>query len=111
MVNSTHILLSLVIPAFNEQAIIEKNLGIIHNYMRSFRPDYDWEIILVNDGSKDDTGKLADKFSQRHPNVKVVHHIVNLNLGHALKTGFMHVKGKYTIVLDLDLSYHTNHIE
>ncbi len=104
-------MVSLVIPAFNEEAIVSPNLGIICNYMKGLEQKYDWEIVLVNDGSKDKTGVLADAFAKENLRVRVIHHIVNLNLGNALKTGFAQAKGDYTIVLDLDLSYNENHIE
>ena len=104
-------MVSLVIPAFNEEAILIQNLQIVCNYMKGLEQKYDWEIVLVNDGSKDNTGMLADDFAKENLRVRVIHHIVNLNLGNALKTGFAQAKGDYTIVLDLDLSYNENHIE
>jgi glycosyltransferase involved in cell wall biosynthesis len=71
---------------------------------------YDWELIFIDDGSTDNTGFLADEFAKNHPKVKVIHHIINLNLGHSIKTGIANVKGRYTITLDLDLSYAPYHI-
>jgi glycosyltransferase involved in cell wall biosynthesis len=103
-------LVSIVIPGYNEEAIIEQNLGVICSYLKNFNNKFDWEIIFVNDGSKDKTGILADSFACKNERVKVFHHIVNLNLGNALKTGFAHAKGMYTITLDLDLSYAPFHI-
>jgi glycosyltransferase involved in cell wall biosynthesis len=57
------------------------------------------ELILVNDGSYDGTGVLADAFAGNNPNIKVLHHIVKLNLGNALKTDFANAKGQYTITI------------
>ncbi len=103
-------LVSIVIPGYNEEAIVVKNLTTICDYMAGFNKDYNWELIFVNDGSRDKTGLLADEFAKTNPNVRVIHHPVNLNLGNALKTGFAHAKGDYTITMDLDLSYDTYHI-
>ncbi len=103
-------LVSIVIPGYNEEAIVVKNLTTICGYMAGFNKDYNWELIFVNDGSRDKTGLLADEFAKTSPNVRVIHHPVNLNLGNALKTGFAHAKGDYTITMDLDLSYDTYHI-
>lgn len=103
-------MVSLVIPAYNEEAIIYNNLRLICKYLEAYTDRYNWELIIVNDGSKDNTGKLADDFACNNEKVKVYHHIVNLNLGNALQTGFAHVSGEYTITLDLDLSYATWHI-
>jgi glycosyltransferase involved in cell wall biosynthesis len=103
-------LVSIVIPGYNEEAIIVKNLSFICKYMAEFIHKYDWEIVFVNDGSNDKTGLLADEFAKTNPKVRIFHHVVNLNLGNALKTGFAHAKGEYTITLDLDLSYAPYHI-
>jgi len=109
--SENRLLLSLVIPGYNEEAIITDNLGAIYEYMVSLYYDFKWELIFVNDGSTDKTGILADRFAEEHPNVKVIHHPYNLNLGNALKTGFAHASGEYTITLDLDLSYDVQHIK
>jgi glycosyltransferase involved in cell wall biosynthesis len=101
---------SLVLPAFNEEAILIANLQILCNYMKGLEQIYDWEIVLIDDGSKDRTGELAEEFAKSNSRVIVTHHKVNLNLGNALKTGFLHAKGDYIIVLDLDLSYDETHI-
>lgn len=101
---------SIVIPGYNEEAIVVQNLTRICDYMAGFNEEYNWELIFVNDGSLDKTGSLADEFAKNNSNVKVIHHVVNLNLGNALKTGFVHTKGDYTITMDLDLSYAPYHI-
>jgi len=48
----------------------------------------DFEIILVNDGSKDGTGEIADRLAQLHPQVRVIHHPVNRGYGGAVKSGY-----------------------
>lgn len=103
--------LSLILPAFNESAIIEKNLNIIRDHMISLENRYNWEIIIVNDGSSDNTGKLAEKIASGDKRIRVIHHPVNLNLGRALQTGFKSAVGDCIIVLDIDLSYSVDHIE
>lgn len=103
---------SLVAPAYNEALIIEKNLAVLCSYMESLESQYRWELIIVNDGSQDGTGNLAETFAQGRSNVYVVHHLTNLGLGQTLKTGFEYCQGNYIITLDLDLSYSPdNHIE
>lgn len=107
----THPKVSILLPAFNEEAILEKNVHKIKNYLVASHKIKDWEIIVVNDGSKDKTREIAEKLSQEDPRIRVLNHIVNLNLGHALRTGFSNACGEYTIVLDIDLSYDVEHIE
>jgi glycosyltransferase involved in cell wall biosynthesis len=102
---------SIVIPAYNEEALISQNLEAFYHYMEGLDKKCDWEILLVNDGSKDNTGILAGKFSLENPRARVIHHLVNMNLGNALKTGFANAAGDYVITMDLDLSYAPWHIE
>ncbi len=102
---------SLVLPAFNEAAILEENLAKLLAYTATLRDRYRWEIVVVDDGSTDGTGTLADAFAAKHPGVRVIHHVVNLKLGQALRTGFEHCRGDYVVVLDLDLSYSPDHVE
>ena len=103
--------ISIVIPCYNEEAILPGNLDTIINYLESKSFKYKWEILIVNDGSKDATGDIADEFASRRAEIRVIHHPVNLNLGHALQTGFRHSKGDVIIVLDVDLSYSIEYIE
>lgn len=104
-------LVSLLIPAYNEAAILEENLQVLCDYMRHLEADYRWEIVLINDGSRDQTAELAEAFASRYANVHVIHHFTNMGLGQALRTGFEHCQGDYVITLDLDLSYAPEHIE
>lgn len=101
---------SIIIPGYNEEAIVKLNLHIICEYLRGLEDKYKWEVIFINDGSKDKTGELAEEFCYGNNQMKVIHHLVNLNLGNALKTGFANASGEYIITLDLDLSYAAYHI-
>ena len=104
-------LVTLITPAYNEEAIIQESLTRLCAYMKDLEDRYRWEILVVNDGSADNTAKLADAFAAGHAQVRVVHHRVNRNLGQALQTGFRHAQGDLVIVLDLDLSYGPDHIK
>lgn len=103
-------MISVVLPAFNEEAIIEANLSRLYAYLESLESIDSFEMVIVNDGSKDDTGRLAEDFANLYPGVRVFHHQVNRNLGGALRTGFYNSKGEIVVVLDLDLSYSEDHI-
>ncbi len=104
-------LVSIILPAFNEESIIEKNIGRLYIYLDTLKDQYNWEILVINDGSSDQTGTIADALSNSYKNLKVYHHKINRNLGTALRTGFQNSKGEYVIVLDIDLSYSPEHIE
>ena len=102
--------LSVVLPCYNEEAILKLNLLEIIKYLNKANEKYKWEIIMIDDGSKDHTGSIADSFEKEFNNVRVIHHPTNLNLGNALKTGFKNAKGEIIVVMDIDLSYSVEHI-
>lgn len=103
--------ISIIAPCYNEEAILENNVNKITSYLNSLKDRYSWEILIINDGSKDKTGNIADELSKNNENIRVVHHPVNLNLGRALQTGFRHSNADIIIVLDIDLSYSVEYIE
>jgi glycosyltransferase involved in cell wall biosynthesis len=103
-------LISLVVPAYNEAALLERNLTGLCQYMKSLEDEYRWEVILINDGSTDETGELAEAFANTRGNVHVFHHTTNFGVGQAFKLGFEHCQGDYIVTLDLDLSYSPDHI-
>jgi glycosyltransferase involved in cell wall biosynthesis len=105
------ILVSLVIPAYNEGSILKENLERLEQYTLQGNRSFCWEFIIVNDGSSDETGAIAVAFSKHKSNVVIVHHPSNLGLGQALKSGFAYAQGDYIITLDVDLSYAPYHIE
>ena len=104
-------LVSIILPAFNEEAILAKNVSLLYDYLSTLNNLYNWEVLIINDGSTDDTMTIADSLAETKNNLSAYHHIVNRNLGTALRTGFNKSKGKYVIVLDIDMSYSPDHIE
>lgn len=109
--NSNKSVITVILPCYNEEAILPATLDIVTNYLESKEYKYLWEILIINDGSKDKTGIIADEYADRRPEIKAIHHPVNLNLGRALQTGFRHSKGEAIVVLDVDLSYSVELIE
>lgn len=110
-IEETRPLITVVTPAFNEEAILTENLGRLCDHLDTLRDRYRWELLIINDGSRDRTGPLADAFAATRPGVRVIHHPVNLNLGQGIRTGFAHARGEYIVVLDMDLSYAPDHVE
>ncbi|MGC4100552.1 glycosyltransferase family 2 protein [Ferruginibacter sp.] len=103
--------LSVVAPCYNEEAILEINIETVKKYLESDKNKYDWEIVIINDGSKDKTAEIADALVDKYPNrVRAIHHPTNLNLGNAIKTGFKNSRGEVIVVIDIDLSYAENYI-
>ena len=111
MLNITKPFISIILPCYNEEAILDANLRLIITYLEEKNQNYQWEIIIIDDGSKDKTGEIANQYENRYSNIRVIHHPTNLNLGNALKTGFKNAKGEIIVVMDIDLSYSVDHIE
>jgi glycosyltransferase involved in cell wall biosynthesis len=103
-------LVTLLLPAFNEAGILEENVGVLRQYLTSLRDRYRFEILIVNDGSRDATAEIAEALALRHPEIRAVHHPRNFGLGQAFKTGFAQSSGDYIVTLDIDLSYGPEHI-
>ncbi|MCX7681017.1 MAG: glycosyltransferase family 2 protein [Anaerolineae bacterium] len=78
--------LSIVLPAYNEEANVERAVEHVSAVAQQLGIDY--EIILVNDGSKDRTGEIGRQLEQRIPNFRLVEHYPNRGYGGALKAGF-----------------------
>lgn len=109
--NNEKPLVSVILPAFNEEILIERNIARLYTYLNGLDTLYRWELILINDGSTDRTGPLADAIAKDYTNLTVYHHKINRNLGTALRTGFNNSNGDFVIVMDIDLSYAPDHIE
>lgn len=104
-------LVSIVLPAYDEASILREHVIILLNYLKTLNRRFRFEIIIVNDGSRDQTGAIADQLAAEFDGIRVFHHRRNFGLGQALKTGFAQFRGQYVIVLDIDLSYGPEHIE
>ncbi|HEY7211365.1 MAG TPA: glycosyltransferase family 2 protein [Bryobacteraceae bacterium] len=91
-------------PAYNEQATL---LTVAR---RVLTQPHLQQIVIVDDCSKDDTGKIADELARLEPRVKVAHHAVNRGKTEAVKTGVALTTGDIVIVQDADLEYDPDEI-
>ena len=88
--------LSIIIPAYNAEKYIRRCvMSTVSLYGMMF------EVILVDDGSSDGTGKLCDEFTDKYENVKVIHK-VNGGVVSARNMGLHAAKGKYITFVDAD---------
>jgi dolichyl-phosphate beta-glucosyltransferase len=94
--------ISIIIPAYNESERILPTLEKICRYMKEEYKSF--EIIIVDDGSKDDTVEVLEKFIKKYPQMQLLKHKVNSGKGAAIKTGVMSSKGRLILFSDADLS-------
>ncbi len=95
-------MLSVVIPAYNEESRIGSSLSEALAYLNSRGMDY--EVIVVDDGSSDGTSRIVRKAEEESPKVKLVRYGENRGKGYALRTGVLATKGDLVLVMDADLS-------
>ncbi len=95
-------MISVVVPAYNEEAVIGKFLDVI---VRDIPGDGSYEVVVVNDGSKDRTAPMVREFSAKYPWIRLVEHAANRGLGKALETGFAAAKGEIIVTMDSDLTH------
>lgn len=93
--------LSVVIPAYNESSIIEDTLRTVTARLEQMEADY--ELILVDDGSTDDTAEKVRAFEG--PKVRLAGYQPNRGKGCAVRTGMLAAKGDYVVCTDADLAY------
>ena len=92
--------LSYIVPLYNEAGGIRATLERL-NAVLSAQPGLEYEIIAVNDGSRDDSAAMASEV----PNVRVISHPINCGYGAALKTGIRHAKYDLVGIVDADGTY------
>jgi len=100
--------LSVIVPAYNEEKSIYSNLLETIDTLNKFCEDY--EIILVDDGSNDNTYNQALKANLNSDRVKIVKSKSHQGKGSALKYGFQFAKGNFVVFLDADLDLHPKQI-
>jgi glycosyltransferase involved in cell wall biosynthesis len=93
--------LSFVIPAYNEEDSIEDALGTLDAVVKNRKLPY--EIIVVNDGSKDKTLPRAIMYASRNGHVRVVSYTPNVGKGYAVRAGFMQTTGEIVVFADSDM--------
>lgn len=92
--------ISIVIPAYNEEKRIGKTLDFICNYLK--KQKYDWEILVVDDGSSDRTKEVVLQRKKTCPHLYYLSYGENKGKGYAIKFGVNKAKGDYILFADAD---------
>lgn len=95
--------LSVVIPAYNEEGYIEKCITTLETVLRGVTDDF--EVIVVDDGSRDRTAAILEELGRARPYLVVVRHDRNRGLGAGLRSGFARARKHMTFYSDADLPF------
>ncbi len=92
--------LSVFFPLVNEEGNVSETVERAIKVLEKLKLKY--EILLINDGSKDRTGQIIDELASKNPKIRVIHHAQNLGYGEALKSGFYNAKYETIVYTDGD---------
>jgi glycosyltransferase involved in cell wall biosynthesis len=101
--------LSIIIPAYNEELRLPATLSSIAAYMRSSKRRI--EVIVVDDGSRDKTVAVAEKFRNEIPSLRVVSNGENRGKGYSVRHGMQEARGEIVLFTDADLSAPIEEVE
>jgi glycosyltransferase involved in cell wall biosynthesis len=93
---------SIVIPAYNESARLRATLDRVLAHIR----DRQWntEVLVVNDGSRDNTAQIVEEYAARHPMFRLIQNPGNRGKGYSVRNGMLHASGETMLFTDADLS-------
>ncbi len=94
--------ISIIIPVFNEEKFIEET---IKSVIKSDTLKLKKEIIVINDGSTDNTLKILNKIKKKNKNLKIINNNKNQGKGYSVKKGFLASNGDIILIQDADLEY------
>ena len=77
--------ISIVVPVFNEEAILKSNVGAIRQYLSEREHKYEWEILIIDDGSTDGTSVVAERLARDDEKIRNLKHPRNFGLGQAFQ--------------------------
>ncbi len=94
--------ISILLPAYNEAAQIEKCVREVEAAVKSFSKSY--EIIVSEDGSTDGTDSIVAKMAKNNPNLVLLHSPSRLGKGKGIKNALFNSRGKFITFMDVDLA-------
>jgi len=100
--------LTMFFPAYNDAGTIASLVIEAQEAIRRLTPDF--EVIVVNDGSRDHTGQIIDELARTYPNVRAIHHPTNCGYGGALRSGFAAATKELIAYTDGDAQYDPSEI-
>ena len=110
MIDNSNITLSVFFPAYYDEKNIEKVVVSAIKVLEELKLK-DYEVIIIEDGSPDKTGEVADMLAERFAKVRVIHHKKNMGYGATLKDGFLNAKLDYVFYSDGDNQFDLNELK
>lgn len=101
--------ISAVMPAYNEEANLEQSVGRMAKALETYTRGF--EIIVVDDGSKDGTAAVLERLKGAHPTLRVIRHPVNRGYGAALRSGFDAARYGWVFLMDADNQFDPAEVE
>ena len=101
--------ISVFFPAYNDAGTIGSMVALADRTLRKLTGDY--EIIVVNDGSRDNTAQVLTELESLYPSLRVVHHPTNMGYGTALRTGLRSATKELVFYTDGDAQYDVGELE
>ena len=92
------IFLSVIIPAYNEQIKIQEDVSLVYEFLN--KQTFTFEVLVVDDGSQDNTFKIVTSLKPKYKNLRCIHYTPNRGKGHAVKTGMLEARGEYMLFAD-----------
>jgi len=99
--------LSVILPCHNAAPFVERSLNDLQAYLDSL--GVDWEIVVVDDGSTDDTPAILDRCEGER--YRVIHQVPNRGKGRAVVEGMVQAQGRIRVFTDIDLPYQLNDLK
>lgn len=96
-------MISIVCPFYNEEAILENSVRLMLRNLSSLNDS--WELIIVNDGSRDTSPRLARELEMEHAQLRVVSYSLNRGRGYAIRRGIEEARGDLVVTTEIDSSW------
>lgn len=101
--------LSVIVPAYNEEKTLYKNIKIFNDYLS--KQHYDYEIIIVNDGSVDKTEEIAKRLASEINNLSLINNKTNKGKGATVREGLTQAQGNFRLFIDADNATSIDHLK
>ena len=101
--------LSVIIPAYNEENRLPKTLKLVNEYLQ--KQDYEYEILVVSDGSKDKTAEVIQDLEPHIKGLRLMDNKQNHGKGYVVRQGMLEAKGDFRLFMDADNSTSIDHVE